>query len=78
MPARSVRFVFRSVDVLRYSRAEPMDDQQQQKTAQGPQVLIFHFGCQSPPSQPFLRGITDFQALLLSLSTVFYQFVGIW
>lgn len=41
-----------SVHVLTYSKAEPKDNQQPQKTAQGPRVLTLHFGCQSPPSQP--------------------------
>lgn len=40
-----------SVHVLTYSRAEPVDNHQW-KTAQSPQVLTLHFGCQSPPSQP--------------------------
>lgn len=61
-----------SVDVLTYSRAEPVDDHQQQKTSQGPQVLTFHFGCQSPPSQPtFSEGNYRFPgSLTVSVSSV--------
>lgn len=58
--------------MLTYSRAEPVDDHQQQKTSQGPQVLNFLFGCQSPPSQPtFSEGNYRFPgSLTVSVSSV--------
>lgn len=53
--------------MLTYSKAQPKDDRQPQKTAQGPQALTLHFGCQTP----FLRGILrDFQALTVSVNSV--------
>lgn len=73
----SVRFIF--VDVLTYSRTEPMVTSNCGKLPRVLRFLPFTLVAWAhPPSPSFLRGITDFQALFLCLSIVFCQFVDIW